>query len=91
MRERNIDGQERNTHLLPLAHPQPGTWPILQACALTGNRTGDLSVHRPTLNILSHTSQGKKKLRKISFTNSRNLTETMKDLYPENYDNDKRS
>ena len=57
MRERNIDGQERNTHLLPLAHPQPGTWPILQACALTGNRTGDLSVHRPALNPLSHTAR----------------------------------
>ena len=27
-------------------------------CALTGNQTGDLSVHTPALNPLSHTSQG---------------------------------
>ena len=50
-RDRNING-------LPLAHPQLGTWPVTQACALTGNPTGDLSVHRPALNSLSHTSQG---------------------------------
>ena len=29
-----------------------------RACALTGNRTGNLSFHRPALNPLSHTSQG---------------------------------
>ena len=28
-------------------------------CALTGNQTGNLSVHRPALNPLSHTSQGR--------------------------------
>ena len=27
---------------LPLACPQLGTWPATQACALTGNLTGDL-------------------------------------------------
>ena len=35
-----------------------GTWPAIQACALTGNRTGDLSVHRLALKPLSHTTQG---------------------------------
>ena len=45
---------------LPLTHPQPGTWPATQACALTGNRTSDLSVFRPALNPLSHTSQDRK-------------------------------
>ena len=49
---------ERNIDLLPLAHPQLGTWPATQACALTRNQTGDLSVCRPALNQLSHTSQG---------------------------------
>ena len=34
-RERNID------MWLPLAHPQLGTWPTAQACALTGNQTGN--------------------------------------------------
>ena len=43
---------------LPLTCPQPGTRPATQACALTGNRTSDLSVHRLVLNPLSHTSQG---------------------------------
>ena len=43
--------------------PQMGTWPITQARALAWNRTGDLSVHRPALNPLSHTSQD----RRISF------------------------
>ena len=32
--------------------------PTTQACALTGNRTRDLSVLRLALNQLSHTSQG---------------------------------
>ena len=29
---------ERYIDRLPLAHPQLGTWPATQACALTGNR-----------------------------------------------------
>ena len=49
---------ERNIDLLPLAHLQLGTWLTTQACALTRNWTGDLSVHRPVLNPLSHISQG---------------------------------
>ena len=48
---------ERNIHWLPLC-PQLGTWPTTQACALTENRTSNPSVRRPTLNPLSHTSQG---------------------------------
>ena len=43
---------------LPLPYPPPGAWPTTQACALTGNPTGDSLVHRPVLNPLSHTSQG---------------------------------
>ena len=43
---------------LPLARPLLGTWPTTQAYALTGNRTSDLSVRRPALNPLSHSSQG---------------------------------
>ena len=41
---------------------QPQTWPTTQACALTGNRTSDLSVLRPVLYSLSHSSQGCKVL-----------------------------
>ena len=44
---------------LPPVHPLLGTWPAIQACALTGNRTGDPLVRRPVLNPLSHTSQGR--------------------------------
>ena len=51
MCEKYIDG-------LPLAHPQLETWPATQVCALNGNQTSDLSVRRPGLNPLSHTSQG---------------------------------
>ena len=53
-RERNID----NINGLSLSHPQLGTWPATQACALTGNRTNSLSVFRLAFNPLSHTSQG---------------------------------
>ena len=54
-RERNIDVQETSvaSHTPPtgnLAH-NPGMSP-------TGNRTGNLSIRRMALNLLSHTSQG---------------------------------
>ena len=49
--------RERNIDQLLLAYPQPGTWPMTQACGLFGNQTSDLSVYRPVLNLLSHTSQ----------------------------------
>ena len=45
---------------LPLVHPLLGTWSTTQACALTGNQTGDPLGHRPTLNPLNHTSQGRR-------------------------------
>ena len=38
--------------------PRLGTWPATQVFALTGNRTGDPPICRPTLNSLSYTSQG---------------------------------
>ena len=50
-RERNI-----NVWLL-LVYPLWET--TTQACALTGNQTGDPLVSRPVLNPLSHTTQGK--------------------------------
>ena len=38
--------RERNVNVwLPLVWPVLVTWPATQACALTGNRTGDLLVH----------------------------------------------
>ena len=51
-RERNI------TAWLPLMRPLLGDWPATQACALTGNRTIDLSVCGKMPNPLRHTSQG---------------------------------
>ena len=42
--------------------PPTGTWPETQICDLTWNGTGDLLVHRPVLNPLSHTNQGSVKL-----------------------------
>ena len=43
---------------LPLVRPLLGTWPATQACALTGNQTGNSLVLRLVLNLLSYTSQG---------------------------------
>ena len=54
--------KERETNItvwLPLARPQLRTWPVTQACALTGNQTSDPLVHRQVLNPLNHTCQGK--------------------------------
>ena len=49
---------ERNINVwLPLTRPLLGTLPETQACALTGNGTGDPLVHRLALNLLTHTSQ----------------------------------
>ena len=45
---------------LPLAYPLLRTWPATQACALTGNRSGDPFIPRPTLNPLSYSSQGRR-------------------------------
>ena len=49
---------ERNISWFLLTHPQRGTCPTTQACALTRSQTSYLLVHRPVLNPLSHTSQG---------------------------------
>ena len=59
-RERGKEGEREGniTVWLPLTWPPLGTWPATQACALIGNRTSYPLVHRPTLNPLSHTSQG---------------------------------
>ena len=51
--------KERETSVwLSLACPLLVTWPTTQACALTGNRTGDPWVRRLVLSPLSHASQG---------------------------------
>ena len=53
-------GMERNINVwFPLECPLLGTWPTTQACALTGNQTGDPLFHRLVLNPLSLTSQCK--------------------------------
>ena len=57
-RGREISMYERNIDWLPLAYPQLETWLATQACALTGNRTSDLSVCGAMLNPLNYTSQG---------------------------------
>ena len=56
-REGEREGENINVRL-PLAHPLLGTWPATQACALTGNQTGNLLDCRLVLNPLSYTSQG---------------------------------
>ena len=54
--------RKRNINVwLPLMCPPLGIWPATQACALTGNLTGNPLVCRPVLNPLSHTSQGRNK------------------------------
>ena len=63
-RDEEREGQKhqcaRETLISCLSHTRwQGTWPATQACALTGNQTGDLSVYRLAFNPLSHNSQGK--------------------------------
>ena len=43
---------------LPLLASKLGAWPTTQACALTGNRTGDLSVAGDSFGASSHTPKG---------------------------------
>ena len=51
--------RERNIHVwLPLMSPLLRSWPTTESCALTGNRTSDSLVCRPTLSLQSYTSQG---------------------------------
>ena len=59
-----MEGREKESKgnisvMLSLTCPLPGTWPATQACAVTGNQTGNLLVCRLMLNPLSHTSQGR--------------------------------
>ena len=62
-KERNINVQEK--HNLVASHMLPArSWPTTQACALTGNQTGDLSFLRPALNPLSHASQASRFLKR---------------------------
>ena len=56
-RERNINVWEKHQSF-GFTHHQWGTWPAIQACALTWNWTGDLLVRRPWFSPLSHTRQG---------------------------------
>ena len=57
-RGRGGKGEETSMCGRHLHAPPLGTWPASKACAMTGNRTGSLSGHRPMLNPMSYTSQG---------------------------------
>ena len=57
-REGEREGEKHRYVVVASGMPLLGIGPSTQACALTGNRTGDPLVHRPALNPLSHTSQG---------------------------------
>ena len=52
-------GREGEKHQCVVAScmPPAGDLATTQACALTGNQTGDPLVHRPAFNPLSHSSQ----------------------------------
>ena len=67
-RERDREGEKHfcvREKQLPLTCPQPRTWPTTQACALTGNWTGDLSALRPALSTSEQHQPGhKEKIRK---------------------------
>ena len=56
--ERREKERDRNIHWLPLNAPQRGSGWQPRCVPWLGNRTGDLSVGRPALNPLSHSSQG---------------------------------
>ena len=60
-RERGKDGEregEKHQCVVALMCPLLGTCPATQACALTGNWTGNPLVCEPSFNPLSHTKQG---------------------------------
>ena len=57
-RERNIDMREKHQISCFLHMPRPGTTPATQACSLTRNQTGYLSLCWMTPSQLRDTSQG---------------------------------
>ena len=65
--EREGEGEGKK-HQCVVASRAPGT----QACALTGDRTGNPVVHRPTLNPLSHTSQSRYCIKKQTNKQTKN-------------------
>ena len=64
---------EKYIDQLSLTHPQAGTWPATQACALTGNPTSNPVARRLVLKTLSHTSQGSVSFIKPDFADGRIL------------------
>ena len=56
-RVRNTDVRENHQLAAPWHAPQSGSRPATQACALTGNRTGNLLLCGMMPNQLCHTSQ----------------------------------
>ena len=75
-RQRGREGEREGENInvwLPLTNPLLEIWET-QACAPTENQTCEPLVHRPALNPLSHTSQGRNNLiikilqYKMSFT-----------------------
>ena len=59
MGEGKEEKMERNINVwLLLTWPELGTWPAIQACTLTGNRTNDSFIQSLALNPQSHTNQG---------------------------------
>ena len=66
---------------LPLTGPLLGSWPATQACALIGNQSGNISVCRPVLSPLAHTSQGWLHLFKCKLSDRQNFMK--KYSYPE--------
>ena len=58
LREGKEEGERNSNVWLPFTRSLLRAWPATQACALTENWTRDPLTHRPTLNPLSHNSQG---------------------------------
>ena len=72
---------ERNIDWLPLAHSPTGTRtrPTIQACALTGNQTGSLSLCGMMPNQFCHIGQGRKVTLKIICVDQILIREVLKD------------
>ena len=69
---------EKHQCVVASSAPLLGVWPTTQACALTGNQTGNTLVHRLVLNPLNHTSWGLPfSFHPISFHNYSSLLNTL--------------